>query len=677
MGIQSRKTTSKKNNVTINVNIEETPRPVKVIKQPKPVVKVVKQPKPVVVKQRAPDKTLDKTQDRVTELKNNASTFQSLRDKALNQGITLPQNFSAIPDIRNSNDLTMVNKTLLDRIKILEDKLNNQKPTTPVLTPNSTTENQPLDFVSLSKELVRDTRVLVSSEQPNQVKIKAILKSIATIKGYINLDDNPENDQEMEKYIESLDTLVNKVNGEITPIDDDHPDEPEIIQYQNQLPDYVISALKSRDRNILNKALSEAVQAQLISPITKATIQQIRNIYQQTTPSPGSGPSKNNLNNFIGTYIDPTRRAILEPLTGSSRQKITALGRSWTPRALLATLTYDILLDPNLKLIPGTYRPVIQELDDRLNVLAGYTQNIKSYAQANYPAINQNIDNLENKITGLEENIASGERDIKRSYMDEDEDNQKSINESLFIMDNTQGDVAASVAYMLDGDGIELTPDSIIMLVLDEAFQAERPDLLPAYNLQITDGDDGQLRTVLEGETDGVPRKRLFNSDGTLYFLPEPEPDPEPDPDDDFSEDTLLEERAMIFEYIKGLYYTKRGSDGLVDILYEELLEAYGNPNVLYTMELTDGDVALAKALLSTNTVTPANAEVKFVQKNTDMPEASAMFNLVVNGQVATEPDGNTPLKFNATGDIYGPPDIQGIKPNLTYPHANDSRDDL
>ena len=73
----------------------------------------------------------------------------------------------------------------------------------------------------------------------------------------------------------------------------------------------------------------------------------------------------------------------------------------------------------------------------------------------------------------------------------------------------------------------------------------------------------------------------------------------------------------------------------------------------------------------------PANAEVKFVQKNTDMPEASAMFNLVVNGQVATEPDGNTPLKFNDTGDIYGPPDIQGIKPNLTYPHANDSRDDL
>ena len=94
-------------------------------------------------------------------------------------------------------------------------------------------------------------------------------------------------------------------------------------------------------------------------------------------------------------------------------------------------------------------------------------------------------------------------------------------------------------------------------------------------------------------------------------------------------------------------------------------------------MELTDGDVALAKALLSTNTVTPSNADVKFVQKNNNMPGASAMFNLVINGQVATETDGNKPLDFNDTGDIYGPSDLQGIKPNLTYPHANQSRDDL
>ena len=59
------------------------------------------------------------------------------------------------------------------------------------------------------------------------------------------------------------------------------------------------------------------------------------------------------------------------------------------------------------------------------------------------------------------------------------------------------------------------------------------------------------------------------------------------------------------------------------------------------------------------------------------MLDASAMISLVINGEVATETDGNTPLYFNKTGDIYGPSDLEGIKPSLTYPHANQSRDDL
>lgn len=82
----------------------------------------------------------------------------------------------------------------------------------------------------------------------------------------------------MEKYIEYLDELVNKVNGKsVTPLEPEPPDEfPEIVQCPSQLPDYVISALKSGDRNIINKALNEAVEAQLISPITKQTIQQIK-----------------------------------------------------------------------------------------------------------------------------------------------------------------------------------------------------------------------------------------------------------------------------------------------------------------------------------------------------------------------------------------------------------------
>ena len=80
-----------------------------------------------------------------------------------------------------------------------------------------------------------------------------------------------------------------------------------------------MSALKSADSSTINKALNEALQAQLISPITKETIQKMRNIYQQTTPTPGSGPTKENLNNCIDIYIDPIRRAILAPVAGTSR----------------------------------------------------------------------------------------------------------------------------------------------------------------------------------------------------------------------------------------------------------------------------------------------------------------------------------------------------------------------
>ena len=139
MGIQSKKskTDARKNTVTVNTNIEENTKPL-VVKQPKP---IVVKTKPVVVKSKGPDKVPDKVPDnRVEELKQNANQFQNLRDRALNQGVALPSNFSAIPDIRNSNDLSMVNKTLLDRIKISEEKLRNKpEPTIPVLIPENKT----------------------------------------------------------------------------------------------------------------------------------------------------------------------------------------------------------------------------------------------------------------------------------------------------------------------------------------------------------------------------------------------------------------------------------------------------------------------------------------------------------------------------------------------------------
>ena len=167
----------------------------------------------------------------------------------------------------------------------------------------------------------------------------------------------------------------------------------------------------------------------------------------------------------------------------------------------------------------------------------------------------------------------------------------------------------------------------------------------------------------------------MFNSDGTLYFLPEPDPEPdEPEPGPDPDEQ---DEQEIISNYIQSLYYTNRGSDDLVDNLYEELLVSYNDPEAFYTMLVTEGNVALAKALLVSNANIGVNDQIKFVKKDTNMPNASERYVLSVNGKIAIETDGNTELNFNQFGDIYGPSDIKGVEPTLSYPYANQSRDDL
>ena len=56
----------------------------------------------------------------------------------------------------------------------------------------------------------------------------------------------------------------------------------------------------------------------------------------------------------------------------------------------------------------GWVENVIEELDERLNALAGYAQNIDEFTTTNYPAINQNVDNLKNRRTSLKGAVASG-----------------------------------------------------------------------------------------------------------------------------------------------------------------------------------------------------------------------------------------------------------------------------
>ena len=680
MGIQSRKNkaSSKKNNITINVNIEEKPRPVKVVKQPvivkqaKPVI--VKQPKPVVVRQAdsGPDRSLvDKL--KVDELKNNATKFQTLRDTALKEGIKLPQNFSSIPDIRDRKDLSMANKTLLERIKILEDKLKNQiKPiqpvppvgTPPILKPNSSSENQPVDYVRMSKDILDEMTVLADNENVTLIyKEQQIISNIMEIKRYINLDDNPENDEEMTNHIEQLDNILTNLKSGVEPILDEDPpqdDLPEIVQYQQRLPDSVVNAMIAGDSIILNRVLREAVREQQISEATKLVIQKMRPNYLITKIEAGNGPTIDQLKELINFYIEPTQRVVLEPLTDNSKRLLTKLGQQWTQRSLLNTLVWKLLIDPTTSLEAGTYKPSNQLLDERIEQLDQYKVNTGLFYQ------NNPTEFMINKLRILDELIDGSRRVIKASYIDDDEDDQKSIRDSYNILDSTGGEVAPAIAYELDNDGRDVNINTELSLRVDEGFKLNRPDLDSAYNLYINDN------VVLTEEETGVEVPRLYNQNGTFYTFEEESPLPPEGREDD------EQRRLEIKELIKTLYYTDRGYDHQVQKIHDQLKDSYEDLNAPTPILMyTKGDIALAKALLQSRMSYKQGDDISFRLENTNMPDASPKFTLTVDNQVATDGGTESPLFFTMYGDVYMPIDLKGNQPTLSFPFGEGSREAL
>jgi len=669
MGIQSRKNkaSSKKNNITINVNIEEKPRPVKVVKQAKPVI--VKQPKPVVVRQ-ADSGLVDKLKnpDKVDELKNNATKFQTLRDTALKKGIKLPQNFSSIPDIRDRKDLSMANKTLLERIKILEDKLKNQiKPTPPILKPNSSSENQPVDYVRMSKDILNEMTVLADNENVTLIyKEQQIISNIMEIKRYISLDDNPENDEQMTNHIEQLDNILTNLKSGVEPIpDEDTPqdDLPEIVQYQQRLPDSVVNAMIAGDSIILNRVLREAVREQQISEATKLVIQKMRPNYLITKIEAGNGPTIDQLKELINFYIEPTQRVVLEPLTDNSKRLLTKLGQQWTQRSLLNTLVWKLLIDPTTSLETGTYKPSNQLLDERIEQLDQYKVNTGLFYQ------NNPTEFMINKLRILDELIDGSRRVIKASYIDDDEDDQKSIRDSYNILDSTGGEVAPAIAYELDNDGRDVNINTELSLRVDEGFKLNRPDLDSAYNLYINDN------VVLTEEETGVEVPRLYNQNGTFYTFEEESPLPPEGREDDERGELR---RLKIKELIKTLYYTDRGYDHQVQKIHDQLRDVYETPKgSTHILMYTDGDIALAKALLQSGMPYKQGDDISFRLENTNMPGASPKFTLTVNNQVATEGDTESPLFFTMYGDVYKGIDLKGNQPTLSFPFGEGSREGL
>jgi hypothetical protein len=685
MGIQSKqRNNSRKNNITVNINIEEEQKPV-IIKQPKPIV--VKQAKPAIVKQpkQAP---IIKINPAVTDLKKNSKTFQTLRDRALSQGVNLPQNFSSIPDIRNQNDLSKVNKSLLDKIKLLEEKLKNiVVPTTPVV-PTIPVVPGPVDYVSLSKFLAFEVDKMINEGAPPEVINQTIVNSIKKIKNYINLEDDPAKDEQMNRYIEHLDNRFSQVvpsapKPGVSPLDpepdpdDATPDLPEIVQFPNTLPEDLLILLRASPpiKKDIDANLRKNEKAQLISDDTKKLIQKMRNIYQIPKPEAGQSPSKLSLNRFIDKYIDPVRQAVLEPLRGPERVVIQAFGKDWNSVSLLSTLVYQLILNPTLTLSPGNYRPSVVELDTRIAQLKQYITDIEEYINQYSPG-----QSVKTKLEDLKKSLNGSILDLKESYLEDEEDNEQAIKESSNRLDNTNGSVNAFIAFTLDSDDAMITPDSVIKLSRDTKFSEAQPTLPEAYNLAITDGDDGQTRLILGDPTgDGIDRPRLFNADGTHYTTVIPaEPQPvDPGFNEGIPEDE--EEAAQteyIFDLVQKLFYTKRGNDVAVQSLYFELSRAYNTPDDKFTtLTLTQGNIALAKALIKTGVEVSDNSIVSFEGAPTNMPRALPRYKLIVDG--APVKKGTETWYFTGLGDEYSSKDLEGQTPEITYPHKDLEKDEF
>mgnify|MGYP006402967251 CR=1 FL=1 len=730
MGIQSKnKQNSKRNNITVNINIEEDQKPI-VIKQPKPIV--VKQAKPVIVVKQPKRTPVIKINPAITDLKKNADKFQTLRDTALSQGVNLPRNFSSIPDIRNQNDLSKVNKSLLDKIRLLEDKLKNKPvvpvtpvtpvipvtpvtpvipvtpvtPVTPVIPVTPVTPVVPIDYVSLSKALAFEVDKMIIDGVPPEVINQTIVDSIKTIKNYINLEDDQEKDEQMNRYIEHLEDrwlevvpLAPEPNTGVSPLDPEpDPDEPDPndatpeqsdVQFPDSLPEDLLILLRASPpiKEAIDANLRKNVTAKLISKDTKETIQKMRNIFLIPKPVAGAGPTRPALGVFIDKYIPPNKKAVLEPLREFKRQEIKVLGSFWNRVSLLSTLVLQLILNPELELTPGIYKPAIEELDTRIGILREYIINIDNYRNEYNPEVS-----VKRKIRSLQSQIEGSIRNLKINYLDEDEDNQEVINKTFNRLDNTNGSVGAYVAFTLDSDDVSITTDSVIELIRDTEFSQVQPTLPEAYNLEITNGDDGQSRLVLAESTgDGIDRPRLFNDDGTLYTTVIPVPDNPGFSDNEGQtpgqeDGSIILKREKIDGYIQSLYDTDRGdSNKAIEFIYDQLVEAFNDPDgavPLPVLMYTDGDIPLAKAIILSDHELKQGEDIKFVVDRANAGNiAFQENNLSINGKIETESNGNTPLKFNPWGDIYENLDQDGITPTITYPYKRDSgnswKDDL
>ena len=92
-------------------------------------------------------------------------------------------------------------------------------------------------------------------------------------------------------------------------------------------------------------------------------------------------------------------------------------------------------------------------------------------------------------------------------------------------------------------------------------------------------------------------------------------------------------------------------------------------------MTLTQGNIALAKALIKTGVEVNDNSIVSFEGAPTDRSGALPRYKLIVDG--APMKKGTETWYFTGLGDEYSSKDLEGQTPEITYPHKDLEKDEF
>jgi len=589
-------------------------------------VKSVSEIKEIKDKEIDDKKEIDNMDEELSKLKFLIKEFNQKKEELINKKIDIPNDIFDLPDIEinSKSDVIRLSDILKDKINKLNQILINAKqpiqiqPSKPTSLPvnpfmNNFQTNMRSPFPFNQSQFIRPFPSAPNTRTPpKSTQTEAPTQAPTQADSDSGLTDTQ---LQIEKGL--LDVGIEEYN-----------------QYKL----YYDSNKDSSDIRILNKIIEKA-------NILEPKLKKIQNDLFLTT-------NKNKLGNLIET-LQGTRSDI-----SIKAQNL----RDIKPDDDDADDEEDI--DPPSETPPPPYETPNEreDLKERMKILLEYKSKLNNTGRS---------PNAYSKIkTQIDRNISF----IDNALMRGDDITLEELNYILSlrtIMDNSQGLFEPAVAYKNLQD-VPLQPNDTISLIIDS--DASVPEGARKKYLLIKNGNE----EVLDSEN---LERVYFNLNGDVYsnvdLLTPSEEDqfeegiPEiPAQPPTQTEPPENQRRNRLIAGIKNLYLNGRNADSTIVFLYNEILQSLQNPQIPNVLEISNFDVAKARAIEQLNAEISTDSNIVFQQEPTDFPGADVRYSVFVDGTQILNQLGE-PEYVNRFGDTYTAVDLQGFNPTLQYPYRD------